>query len=380
MPTNTLFMAVPNPTVGGDSNSWGTELNTCITAFDTLAVYNVVSVSATGSLGVFNGPALIKANATGGAIVLTLPDSTVAANKGRVYIVAKVDSSGNSVTLQGFGGQTISGAANVVLNTQWTTVTVQLDGANVIALDAGDVALAGDLGGTPASPTVVSTHLSSPLPVAQGGTGDATLTLNAVLYGNGTSGILSVGPGAAGTVLTGTGAAPAFSASPTLTALTLTAGISIGTKVTSYGGVATVSNGVPAIYFKVDASTQSAAISGAALFTATLVGQYEISWSAVVTQAATTSSTLGGSLGFQVSYTDNDTNASVTTPQAGAPSAGVNQAYSQTNQGNTVGTQVSGVVIINAKAGAVTYSFDYTSVGGTVMQFAIHAKVTYLGS
>ena len=33
---------------------------------------------------------------------------------------------------------------------------------------------AGDIGGTTASPTVVSTHLTSPLPVAQGGTGTAS--------------------------------------------------------------------------------------------------------------------------------------------------------------------------------------------------------------
>lgn len=35
----------------------------------------------------------------------------------------------------------------------------------------GAVSLSGDLGGTPSSPTVVATHLASPLPVAQGGTG-----------------------------------------------------------------------------------------------------------------------------------------------------------------------------------------------------------------
>jgi hypothetical protein len=41
---------------------------------------------------------------------------------------------------------------------------------------AGVVRLAGDLGGTSASPQVVATHLAAPLPVAQGGTGSTTQT------------------------------------------------------------------------------------------------------------------------------------------------------------------------------------------------------------
>lgn len=66
----------------------------------------------------------------------------------------------------------------------------------------------GDLGGTYPNPTVVSTTLASPLPVAQGGTGDATLTAHEVLLGNGTSPVTQVsGVGTAGQVLTSNGAA-----------------------------------------------------------------------------------------------------------------------------------------------------------------------------
>jgi hypothetical protein len=129
-----------------------------------------------------------------------------------------------------------------------------------------------------------------------------------------------------------------------------------------------------------NATAQSAAISGQSL-TASLPysGAYRVSWYAVATTAATTSSTLGGTKGFQLHYTDVDTNAAATTPQAGAPSAGVNQAYSQTNQGNTVGTNAEGVIFINAKTGtALTFDFDYTSVGGTALQYAIHVRVEYI--
>lgn len=443
MSTPTTFMGLPNPTVASDANTWGGFLNTCINGFDTLAVAAVpTTVTSSGPLAVYNGVGLIEANATGGAISLTLPDASQAANKGRRYSIVKVDSSGNTVTVGGFGGvQTISGQLSVVLSTQWSVINIVSDGANWIngSLDSGDVQIAGDLGGTPASPTVISTHLSSPLPVLQGGTGVASSTGSvAVVLSNSptlvtpvlgaatatsingltitsSTGTLTIANGKTHTVnnsitlagvdgktltvnnsltFAGTDATtmtfPSTSASiartdaaQTFTGLqTFSGAISVGTTVSSYNGISTVSNGLPAILAKVDAVTQAAAISGAALYTvpASGAGQYEISWAAVVTQAATTSSTLGGTLGFQVTYTDNDTTASATTPGAGAPTAASNLAYSQTNQNNTVGTQASGVVVVNAKASSsITYSFGYTSSGGTVMQYAIHIKVKFLG-
>lgn len=50
----------------------------------------------------------------------------------------------------------------------------------------------------------------TPVVVANGGTGAATLTSNGVLLGNGTSAITATAAGASGTVLKGTGAAPSF--------------------------------------------------------------------------------------------------------------------------------------------------------------------------
>src|ERR1700676_4001922 len=135
MSTPTVYMGLPNPTVGGDANVWGGFLNTCITGFDTLAVYNVAFVSATGSLAVFNGPALIEATGGVGGITLTLPDATIAANKGRVYNVVKVDAAAGAVTLHAFGAQTISGTASIVISTQWFGVVVQSDGTNWVVLD-----------------------------------------------------------------------------------------------------------------------------------------------------------------------------------------------------------------------------------------------------
>lgn len=71
------------------------------------------------------------------------------------------------------------------------TLTGVLKGNGTAAFTAGTVNLASEVTGT--------------LPVANGGTGAATLTANNVLLGNGTSGVQVVAPGANGNVLTSNG-------------------------------------------------------------------------------------------------------------------------------------------------------------------------------
>ena len=63
---------------------------------------------------------------------------------------------------------------------------------------------------------IATTTFTGQLPVANGGTGAATFTANGVLYGNGTGPVAVTALGAANSVLTGTGAAPVFSPTPTL--------------------------------------------------------------------------------------------------------------------------------------------------------------------
>jgi hypothetical protein len=78
----------------------------------------------------------------------------------------------------------------------------------------------------------LSTGVTGTLPVANGGTGAATLTANNVLLGNGTSALQAVAPGTSGNVLTSNGttwtsvtfAAPAPTTNQVLTA---TAGASL---------------------------------------------------------------------------------------------------------------------------------------------------------
>lgn len=144
-----------------------------------------------------------------------------------------------------------------------------------------------------------------------------------------------------------------------------------------FNGVAwVVTTSSPSRY---DIVGQSSAISGASLVSAAVAGQYGISWSAVVQvpdAGSPPGAVLGGTTGFQVTYTDVDTNAVVTTPTWWG---GDNNGSAPTSAGaNIVGTQVSGEIVVNAKAGTpITISFGYGPAAG--MQFALHAKANFLG-
>ena len=70
----------------------------------------------------------VNADATSGAIVLTLP--TAIGISGTVYIVKKTDSSANTVTITPFGAQTIDGVANEVISAQYDSISIISDGAN----------------------------------------------------------------------------------------------------------------------------------------------------------------------------------------------------------------------------------------------------------
>jgi hypothetical protein len=69
---------------------------------------------------------VIMADATGGNIVITLPPSTIIRRSSRY--VKKIDSSANTVTVNGYGSDTIDGAASEVLSNQWDSVTLLPNG------------------------------------------------------------------------------------------------------------------------------------------------------------------------------------------------------------------------------------------------------------
>lgn len=66
-------------------------------------------------------------DATAGAITANLPPA--ASSLGRVIVAKKVDASGNAVTLDGNGSETIDGATTLALPAQWDKATLVCDGA-----------------------------------------------------------------------------------------------------------------------------------------------------------------------------------------------------------------------------------------------------------
>lgn len=74
---------------------------------------------------------VLKADASSAGVTVNLPS---AAPNPVTYTVIKTDPSGNTVTVDPSGAQTINGAATRVLSAQWETVTLRSDGSNWIAI------------------------------------------------------------------------------------------------------------------------------------------------------------------------------------------------------------------------------------------------------
>ena len=113
---------------------------------------------------------------------------------------------------------------------------------------------------------------------------------------------------------------------------------------------------------KVSSTNLSAAISSTALFTPSASAYYRITWNAVIATAASTSSILGGTNGFQVTYKEAGTGVTtMLTPP------------STTSAANTTSTTIGGSFLIYASSTAgVTYTFGYTSVGATAMRYNLY--------
>lgn len=82
------------------------------------------SITATDSIGQQAG--IILVNATGGAVIATLP-AVADVPVGKTYTVKKTNAT-NTVTVEGAGAETIDGAANVVLTAQYDFVSIVSNG------------------------------------------------------------------------------------------------------------------------------------------------------------------------------------------------------------------------------------------------------------
>ena len=74
---------------------------------------------------------VLKADASSAGVTVNLPS---AAPNPVTYTIVKVDATGNTVTIDPSGSQTVNGSATRVLSTQWESVTLVSDGSNWITI------------------------------------------------------------------------------------------------------------------------------------------------------------------------------------------------------------------------------------------------------
>lgn len=144
--------------------------------------------------------------------------------------------------------------------------------------------------------------------------------------------------------------------------------------LSQFQGQNTAGTGLAPTLGAVDTTGQSASISGASIMTTPGSGTMVVTtvyWCATITTAATTSCTLGGATGFQLTYTDFATSTAQT----------INCAItSGTATTNSAGASISGVATVLCKAStSLTYNFGYTSSGATAMVYRIDIRAAAQG-
>ena len=151
----------------------------------------------------------------------------------------------------------------------------------------------------------------------------------------------------------------------------------INGKFTTYNSIATVGNGVPAIYKAIDLTGQVAAIANTtALYTSAPAGMYRMSVALTLTTAGTTS-VLGGATGVVVRYTSGDGSISKT-QNVPMYIPGATTASTISSATNAIGDTLIGSVVFYSAAGNITYGVGYTAGSPTVGAYAVRVRLEAL--
>jgi len=90
--------------------------------------YSIVSVSSTPYTALpTSGHTVYKVDASGGAIIFNLP---TAVGNTATFEIKKIDSSANTVTIDGNSAETIDGGTTAVIRAQYASVTLISDNVN----------------------------------------------------------------------------------------------------------------------------------------------------------------------------------------------------------------------------------------------------------
>jgi hypothetical protein len=181
---NTTLLGLALPVEGELDGTWGDVVNDSITSLVDSAVAGTTTLSADADV--------------------TLTTTVLAANQARQAIILWTATNGAST-------RNITAPAQskpyIVINAGTGSIVLRGAGPTTgVTIVSGEKCLAAWNGSdfVKVASTAIS-NLTGTLPVANGGTGAATLTANNVILGNGTSAVQVVAPGTSGNVLTSNG-------------------------------------------------------------------------------------------------------------------------------------------------------------------------------
>ena len=192
--STTTNLALNEPAYNSTSPTWDQPLNYNATILDQMFGNTTgVSVSTSGTSTYTNitAPSSVAAGSTSQAMRFNLTGA-LAANQtvllpqgvAGMWVVSNNTTNAFTVTLGSNNGSNVS-AGTTVLCPQNFSIIVYCDGANVKKADDG--------------------LITTPISVANGGTGLNSLAANNVILGNGTSAVQTVAPGSSGNILTSNG-------------------------------------------------------------------------------------------------------------------------------------------------------------------------------
>ena len=118
-----------DPQFGWDETSDDFTLSKGIDVTGTVETdgFIAATVAKTGAYTATATDYVIICNATSASFTVTLP--AAASHTGRVYHIKKIDSSGNTVTVDGASAETIDDGATAIITTQYESITIQSDGS-----------------------------------------------------------------------------------------------------------------------------------------------------------------------------------------------------------------------------------------------------------
>ncbi len=184
----TSLLGLALPVTGELSGTWGDTVNDGITALLDTAVAGTTTLSSDADVTLTTTEG--SSNQARAAVILWTASGTTTRNitapaQSKAYVVINATGSTQSIVIRGVGptaGVTVPAGKKAL---------VAWNGSDFVSIASTSISLTSDVTGT--------------LPVANGGTGSTSLTLNNVVLGNGTSGVQFVAPGTTGNILTSNG-------------------------------------------------------------------------------------------------------------------------------------------------------------------------------